>query len=181
MKILLIGSLPKGDEARAQFKDWKVEYEVKIGAVVPDATFLHGDLVSDSIGPELVVGHDLWLVKHADVIVVNASSKIGAGTAQEMVYAKHRKKPVVSVVPKDTHHRRSNVSFRDTIVADWIHPFIFVSSDHIAETIEDAARWIAAFVRTPAPVKDISVFDTAVGQFEKKFSDIVSEYKKRGW
>ncbi|MFA6354109.1 MAG: hypothetical protein WCX12_00245 [Candidatus Paceibacterota bacterium] len=181
VKITLLGSLPKGDEARKQFKDWKIEYEEKIRATIPNSNFLHGDLVSDTIGPELVVGHDLWLIKNSDIIVVNASSKIGAGTAQEILYAKYCKKPVVSVLPKNTHHRRSNVVFQGTAIEDWIHPFIFVSSDYIAETLEDAANWIALFIKTPTPVKGITIFEEVTKQFEKEFPDIVSEYKNKGW
>ena len=89
VKIALLGSIPKGDEARENFVDWKTEYTQAINSAISGAIFLNGDLISDSVGSELVVGHDLWMIKHADIIVVNAPAKIGAGTAQEMVLAKY--------------------------------------------------------------------------------------------
>ena len=57
LKIVLLGSLPKGDEARKTFADWKQEYIEKIKHTIPEAIFIHGDLISDKEGSEVVVGH----------------------------------------------------------------------------------------------------------------------------
>ena len=183
IKIMLLGSIPKGNKERESFFDWKKEYTEKMTKEFPNVKFLHGDLISDKVGSELVVGHDLWLVKHADIIIANAMTKVGAGTAQEMVIAKMFKKPLVAVIPKDTHHRRSNVVFDETLIKDWIHPFLFISSDYVSENIEGAISWIKKYLSNPKSVeiKDISVFDKAIGNFEKELSDIVREYKNRGW
>lgn len=142
LKIALLGSLPKGDEARKDFTDWKIEYVEKISVAIPEAIFLHGDLISDSEGSEIVVGHDLWLIKRSDIVIVNAPSKIGAGTAQEMVLAKQFGKPVISVVPSKTHHRKTNVTFHGKTMDEWIHPFLDLSSDVVVENIEEAIIWI---------------------------------------
>jgi hypothetical protein len=117
----------------------------------------------------MVVGHDLSQIKRADICVVDAREKIGAGTAQEIVIAKHLKKPVVIIIPKDTHHRRANITFHNIALADWIHPFLYVSSDYIAESIEDAASWIARYATSTQsmPIKDLSVFERAIAFYEK--------------
>lgn len=179
MKIMLLGSLPKGDEARKDFVDWKKDYEGKLLEAIPNSKILHGDLISDKEGPEVVVGHDLWLAKHSDVVLINATSKIGAGTAQEMVLAKYFKKPVVSILPRDTHHRRSNITFLGETVEDWIHPFIFVSSDFVAESIDEAISWIKD--SEGKKIKDFSVFEKEISVFETKLPNSVKEYLKRGW
>ncbi|MGH7203272.1 MAG: hypothetical protein ACREHC_02410 [Candidatus Levyibacteriota bacterium] len=88
MKIVLLGSIPKGDEIRKNWTDWKTEYIEKLRKEIPTAHFLHGDLMSDKEGAEVVVGHDLYLIKHSDIAIVHATSKIGAGTAQEILMAK---------------------------------------------------------------------------------------------
>lgn len=75
MKIILLGSIPKGDEIRKKWTDWKTDYIEKISKSIPDANFLHGDLISDKEGPEVVVGHDLYLVKHSDIAIVHAVEK----------------------------------------------------------------------------------------------------------
>lgn len=183
LKVALLGSLPKGDEARKDWVDWKAEYVEKISAAIPEARFLHGDLISDNAGPEAVVGHDLWLIKNADIIVVHAASKIGAGTAQEMVLAKYFHKPVISIVPKDTHHRRSNVVFHGVTIEDWIHPFIYVASDCIAESIAEGIGWTQHFLehQDAVVIKTITAFDEAVALFEQEFPDSIKSYREEGW
>ena len=168
MKITLLGSLPKGDKVRAGWVDWKPEYIEKIAALLPDAEILHGDAISDNVGAELVVGHDLALVKEADLIIVDARSKIGAGTAQEMVIAKYFRKPVVAVISRDTHHRRSNVVFDGQVVKDWVHPFLKVSSDYVADSVDDAVAFAAKFLKNPTEqkIKDFAVFEQAITEFE---------------
>jgi len=173
MKIVLLGSLPKGDKVRAGWVDWKPEYVEKIAASLPDVEILHGDAISDNVGAELVVGHDLALVKEADLVIVDARSKIGAGTAQEMVIAKYFRKPVVAVIPRDTHHRRSNVVFDGQIVEDWIHPFLKVSSDYVADSVDDAVEWADQFFKNPVgfEIRDLSVFERTIAEFKKYEGD----------
>ncbi len=168
MKVVLLGSIPKGDDVRKSWVDWKEEYVRVIKASVKDAEFIHGDAISDNAGALMVVGHDLAQVKKADICVVDARQKIGAGTAQEMVFAKHLGKPVVTVIPKDTHHRKSNVTFHGVTMKEWIHPFLEISSDYVAESIEDAAEWIHGYAELPDnyEVKTLSVFDEAIAYFE---------------
>lgn len=181
LKFVLLGSIPKGDEERKKWTDWKIEYVEKISKAIPQAKFLHGDLISDNVGPDLVVGHDLWLIKNSDIVIVHATSKIGAGTAQEMALSKYFRKPLISIVPKDTHHRRTNVVFHGINIHDWIHPFIYVASDFVAENIEDAIQWIKEFLKNQSEIKDISVFDEKISHFERELSDIVNSYRKQGW
>jgi len=180
---MLLGSIPKGDEARKNFIDWKKEYVEKLTKAIPNVKFLYGDLISDKVGPELVVGHDLWLIKHADIIITHAVPRVGAGTAQEMFMAKVLKKPVISVIPKNTHHRRSNIVFDGTLIKDWIHPFLYISSDLVVETIDEAIPWIKSYTKKPGKIKikDSSVFNKTIKNFEKKLNNIVKEYRKRGW
>jgi hypothetical protein len=168
MKIVLLGSIPKGDDVRKGRTDWKVTYMEVIKSVAPGVTFIHGDAISDNAGPELVVGHDLAQVKKADMCVVDAKEKIGAGTAQEIVFAKYLKKPVAIVIPKDTHHRKTNITFHGVTIEDWIHPFLFLSTDYVADSIEDAADWIKNYIDSPSryPIKDMAVFEEAIKHFE---------------
>jgi hypothetical protein len=183
IKIVLLGSIPKGDEERKAFIDWKKEYIKKITKEIPNVKFLYGDLISDKVGPELVVGHDLWLIKHADLVIVNTVPRVGAGTAQEMIVAKIFKKPVISVIPKNTYHRRSNIIFDGTLIKDWIHPFLLVSSDVIVETVNEAIFWIKSYMKDPRKIKikDFSTYTRCILDFEKKLSSIVKSYKNRGW
>lgn len=167
MIICLLGSIPKGDEERMAWKDWKVEYKEKL-SVIPNIQFTDGDEWKDETRPLELVGHDLNLIKTADVVIVNAETKLGAGTAQEMVVAKYFKRPVITVLPKDTHHRKSNVVFSGTKIDDWIHPFILTFSDAVLENVDKCAEWIQNFSKEPgAKIKDIAVIDEAVTAYQK--------------
>ncbi len=183
IKITILGKVPKGDDVRASFADWKEEYITKITRALPEANILHGDHIRDDAGPELVVGHDLWTVKNADIVIVDAREKIGAGTAQEMLMAKYFNRPLVSVIPRDTHHRRSNITFNGVLIKDWIHPFLDVCSDYVAESIDDAAAWAKRYTddNTHQKIKDITVFTDAIDEFTTKLPDMVKKYQEKGW
>ena len=107
-----------------------------------------------------VVGQDFGYIKRASLIVVNAEEKIGAGTAMEMVTAKYFKKPVITVIPKDTHHRRSNVVFHGKLVDDWIHPFIWHFSDIVVESVDEIEDIKKKLESTE--IKGISIIDEAI-------------------
>jgi len=172
MKVVLLGSLPKGDDKRAEWVDWKKPFVEAIRKELPDVEFIHGDSISDNVGAELVVGHDLAQVQAADVCVVDAAEKIGAGTAQEIVIAKYFSKPVVIMMPPDTHHRRSNVTFHGVEMEEWVHPFLKVGADYIANSIEDVAEWISSYAANPeqATVKDITAYTKAIEAYNSEQS-----------
>lgn len=168
LKICLLGSIPKGDEIRESWKDWKKEYVDKI-STIPDTEFTDGDTWKDEARPFELVGHDANLVKTADVIVVNAEVKLGAGTAQEMVIAKYFSRPVISVLPKDTHHRRSNVVFDGKKMDEWIHPFVLTFSDAVVENIDECVEWIKRLKNSTVQtkIKNISIVDEAIAAYQK--------------
>lgn len=182
-KIYLAGSIPKGDKERDSFYDWKADFRSKISKAIPDVVFLDPDLIRDTVGPELVVGHDLWLIDRADLIIVNIPEKVGAGTAQEMVIAKSFEKPVVTVLPQNSHHRRSNIVFDGETIEDWIHPFLYVSSDVIAETIDDAMDWIKSFTKNLKGFKpkNMAIYRQMVDKFERELDDVYKAYLEKGW
>ncbi len=81
MKIYLAGSVPKGDKASKLFNDWRQEYSGVLKKIFKDAKLIdpyHKKL--DESDCFAVVGGDSLHIKTADLIVVNAEKKIGAGT-----------------------------------------------------------------------------------------------------
>jgi len=160
MRIYLAGSVPKGDEEAKGFDNWRDRYQ-KILKEFFDADFIepyHREL--DEGDFLAVVGQDCRHIKDCALVIVNAEEKLGVGTAQELVIAKYFSKPVISVLPKETHHRRSNVVFHGKTVEDWIHPFIFAFSDFIVENVNEVEK-IKDDVFSLA-AKDISVIDEAI-------------------
>lgn len=160
-EIYLAGSVPKGDKDQENFVDWRARWEQVLTKVFEDTQII------DPYNPDLdegdflqVVGQDFGYIKRAFLIVINAEEKIGAGTATEMVVAKYFKKPVVTVLPKNTHHRRSNIVFHGKLVEDWIHPFIWAFSDFIVESVGSIEKLKEQL--DSCEVKDITVVDQAI-------------------
>jgi hypothetical protein len=175
-KIFLAGSVPKGDSERKQWTDWKTDYK-KILSQFDNLEFLDGDTWKDDTKPFLLFGHAVNLIKTADIVIVNAEKKIGngigVGTAQEIIVAKYFSRPVITVLPKNTHHRRSNIEFNGTMISDWISPFLLSTSDLVVETIDGSLRWIKEYIENPKSkkIKDINIIDDAIEAYLKSESN----------
>ena len=169
VKIYLAGSVPKGDKEAKDFFDWRSDYKKQIEKYINKVDFIdpyeRGEFnESDFMA---VFGADCYHIKNSDLIAVNAEDKLGVGTAQELVIAKYFKKPVITVLPKGTHHRRIDIMFRGQLIADWIHPFLFAFSDLILESISEFN--LTNVDLDKMSVKDIKVIDRAVDIMGKKY------------
>jgi hypothetical protein len=78
-----------------------------------------------------------------------------------MLVAKYYGKPVVTVLPRDSAHRKSNTVFHGRLVEDWIHPFVFASSDNIVES----AHAITLAHLLPESVKGLDMLDRSIEYF----------------
>lgn len=171
-KIALLGSIPKGDDARNEWIDWKTDYK-KVLLQLENVEFVDGDAWKDETKPFLLFGHDLNMIKTSDIVIVNAEKKIGrgigVGTAQEIMVAKYFSKPVITILPKNTHHRRSDIVFDGTLISDWISPFLLSTSDLVVETIRESLSWIKEYVEHPKnkKIKNIRIIDDAIVAYLK--------------
>lgn len=165
MHIYLAGSVPKGEQEARKFVDWRAQYKKVLARLLPDAHCIDPyTRTIDESDFEAVFGSDSKHIKECDLVIVNAEKKLGAGTAMELPIAKYFGKPVITVIPKDTHHRRTNLEFNGSLIADWIHPFIYTFSDVCIESIEHITKeHIAKAQKSP---KTITVIDDAIAHFE---------------
>ncbi|MDP8246651.1 MAG: hypothetical protein P9M00_00785 [Candidatus Tritonobacter lacicola] len=162
----MAGSVPKGDAEAKIFNDWRSKYKQLLQKFF-EADFIepyHKEL--DEGDFLAVVGQDCRHIKDSSLVIVNAEEILGVGTAQEIVIAKYFNKPVISILPKDTHHRRPNVVFHGKLVEDWIHPFIFTFSDFIVESIDEIEKIKGEIFSSK--IKDISVIDEAIHYIDSK-------------
>lgn len=137
LMIYLAGSVPKGDKEAKNYISWRYRYKRALKQIF-DASFIDPYRSDKDEGdPKAIFGEDCAHIKKSDLIIVNAEEKLGAGTAMEIVIAKYFKKPVITILPKDSHHRRTNLFFGGKLVADWIHPFIHSFSDFILESVNE--------------------------------------------
>ena len=138
------------------------------------------DYLGDTIS---VFGRDLMAVRISDFVVVDARHKRGIGVGQEMLFAKMNKVPVIAVAPKNSHYVRGKLEYLGQKVENYVHPFLFCTSDVIVEDFESAAQWIKDFLEKPKAVKDISITEKAIKEYMKKYmaqDDPVNEAIKNG-
>ena len=166
IKVYLAGKIPKGDEI-GQLEDWRAELERQLAATERFEFLSPEDPTLDEAEPRIVFGHDCYLVSRCDILLVNAPEKLGVGTAQEMVIAKYMRKHVYTILPRDTHHRRTNLNMHGRIVADWVHPFIYAMSDAIFESPRDFTDFTAKHPTDllDLPKKSLSEIDGAVAAY----------------
>lgn len=170
--IYLAGKVPKGAEI-GSLPDWRESYSKALQSVPGIEVMTPENPELDESRPMTIMGHDCSLVRSADLIVVNASTKIGVGTAQEMVIAKLWNKPVLTVLPRDSHHRRTNLLMHGRLIPDWVHPFVFGFSDRIFGSESELAPFLCSEEATAVldSPKSIDVIDTAIAEYEDWLGD----------
>ncbi len=160
-KIYLAGSVPKGDTEAKDFIDWRKTYARELEKIIEKVEIIdpfdRGEF--DESNFLAVFGTDCRHIKNCDLVIANdEGSGFGVGAAQELVIAKYFKKPVITILPKATHHRRLNLVFRGQLIEDWIHPFVYAFSDLILEDIKALAGIDFAKIK----IKDISIIDHSI-------------------
>ncbi len=165
MKIFLAGKIPKGKEDNATDFAESIILHIKLKG----AEFIKGEKRDlDESDFFLVFGWDCRHIKNSDIVIVDAREKLGAGTAQEILIAKYFGKPVITILPKGTHHRRTNFEFVGKVIADWIHPFIYSTSDIIVESEKELESAIAKVTSGKVKIKNISIIDDSIKYINEK-------------
>lgn len=165
-RIYLAGKVPKGPEIGV-VPDWRASYMAALSCV-PRLEFLSPEDPSlDESQPLEIFGHDCYLVRCSDIVVVNASTKMGVGTSQEMVIAKYFGKYVYTVLPRDTEHRRSNLQMHGSVIKDWMHPFVVTMSDVVFDDLEGLCAFMVANAESllDLPVKSIEIVEKGIAHY----------------
>jgi len=172
--IYLAGKVPKGKKECEDFVDWRQEFqalcEKNRDSTIQEIVYLDPNAYDYNAMPiEKFFGRDSYLIKKSKLLLVDARQKIGAGTAQEILIAKYFKVPVVTVVPNQSHYKKK--VFVHGEERDYVHPFIFSTSDIIVEDFEEAANWILGYIskKNVIDIKDISVIDKEIEHFYENY------------
>lgn len=164
IKIYLAGKVAKGDEI-GKIENWRKRYKDElIESLKASLVFMDPDdpRLDESDSME-IVGHDCNLIRHCDLIIVNAETKLGVGTAQEMLVAKYFRKYVVSIIPNNSHYSRENLNMHGNIIEKWIHPFMNISSDLVVSSLKELIEnfvYISEQINKD-DIKDIGIIDEA--------------------
>lgn len=161
MKIYLAWKVPKWDKDIVA--DWRAHYRAILKGQ-GDFEYLDPNIPVDESDPIAVFGMDCGFIKASDIIIVNAEEKLWLGTSQELLIAKYFSKLVISVVPKNSAHRKSNLTFHGKFVEDWIHPFLFTTSDIIVESPHE----INLENIKQVPIKNIEIINESIMHFQSR-------------
>jgi len=171
MKIYLAGSVPKGDKEAKSYVNWRKEYFRIISQQINGAKLLDANdfykLEGDS---KALLGAECLHIRESDLVVVNAEEKLGAGTSMELVIAKYFGKPIITVLPKDSFHRRLNLTFEGREVKDWVHPFIDSFSDIIIENVSEVKAAIEKIKNQK--IKEISIIEESIKYVENILNNL---------
>ena len=172
--IYLSGSIQKGHEVGSNI-GWSYEDKETIRQTLEpmEVQFLDPSRRQDDLSDqESVFGRDLTQVFVSDCVLVDARSKRGLGVGAEMMWAKLHSIPVISFCPHETHYRRSGASILGEMVTQWVHPFVYSLSDYVANSLEDACGWIAAYYRGEiTEIKDYKALRQTMEHYKTKHFD----------
>jgi hypothetical protein len=115
--------------------------------------------------PDVMFGRDMYQLRNADFIVVDARERRGIGVGVEMMAARQFNKPVLVVCPSNSHYRRDRLDYRESVVANYLHPHLCSLADVVLEDFSSAGRWIAEFLRQPRPVRGCGLIDAAISRY----------------
>jgi hypothetical protein len=82
-------------------------------------------------------GRDLLQVYMSDVVIVDLRDRKGIGVGAELMFATFFKIPVIALLPNETHYKRTNITYLDQEIDDWVHPFAFGMSSYHCQSLDE--------------------------------------------
>lgn len=119
---------------------------------------------------KLIVGKDCFLIKEADIVIVNLTDDISVGGSQEMLIAKYYKKPLIGLAPRGGKFNKSEKEILGKIYRDWKDSFVSIACDVIVENMDQLADSVKKLSRGKNKIKDISVLDDCLRYYKNAFS-----------
>lgn len=134
IKIYLAGRIPLVGEKGVDH-GWSDKYSKVIKSIVPSAVILNPSkrLINET-DSKAIFGHDLFLIKLSDVLLVNAEIQLGLGTSQELIIAKYFGKLIIAVSPKGSYYCRPYLINGNKASGDK-HPFLNSAVDIMVENL----------------------------------------------
>lgn len=164
------GSIQKGasDVRKICWTDRERE-AVASGAKPATIRFLNpDDPAKDLSDTTALFGRDMFQVRTADAVIVDARERRGIGIGIEMLASRLFGTLLVAVVPNDTHYRMSNVSYRGSTVSDYVHPHLAILADVIVGTFEEAGEWLRDSQTKPVRPKGIDAVFDAISAYKER-------------
>lgn len=124
-------------------------------------------------------GQDCLQVISSNFLVVDLREKRGLGVGAEMMLAKEKGIPIISVCPSGSHYRRSIVFHTGAKNEKWIHPFVESLSDVIVECFNEAGEWIKNYIANPTKIKSGEIIEQSIKDYMDNLLEKDPDFKKK--
>ncbi|MCX6797981.1 MAG: hypothetical protein NTX66_02055 [Candidatus Falkowbacteria bacterium] len=124
-------------------------------------------------------GKDCLQVLSSDFLVADLREKRGLGVGAEMMLAKDKRIPVISVCPAGSHYQRPIVFHEGTVSPEWIHPFVRSLSDAIVNDFRAAGEWIKHFIAEPTNPKSEDIVAASIKEYMDNFFATDLDFKEQ--
>lgn len=155
--------------------DWRdsfcAEIENKTGLEIInlDPTKGYGaDSELDLADRQCVYGRDCFMIRMADLVIVNLTDDLSIGAAQEMLIAKYFKKPLIGIAARGGRFNLGKKELIGKVVQNYIHPFADVPCDALVSTVDEAADIIPKLLKKNYAPKGMDVVEEAIRYYEKE-------------
>lgn len=181
--IYIAGSIQKDkNDANRLFADDKIKADIT-NTLKDYEVIIFDPNKSKTLGSPLArFGKDLLQVSVSNFLIIDCREKRGLGVGAEMMYAKTKNIPVVSVCPPNSHYKKEMHYANGDENLKWIHPFIFSLSDVLVEDFKQAGEWISNYIKNPKKIKSIKITDEGINLYKKDFldndEDFIKQYNK---
>lgn len=125
----------------------------------------------DEYDSRLIFGRDSYMIRSCDVFIVYLSDDISVGGSQEMLIAKYFGKPVIGIAPIGGKFRK-DAEIYGKMYKNHVHPFVNVTCDYLADTVEEAAEHLKTIVRSKKKTPDISVIDRSMQYYAEQYLSV---------
>ena len=123
--------------------------------------------VEDLSDSAALFGRDIYGIRAANAVIVDARQRRGIGIGIEMAVAKLYEKPLVAVVPPESHYQQSDIWLRGGVIEQYTHPHLLGLCDAIVGDFAAAGGWLKDHRRRRAPVKGTEALDQAIEAYER--------------
>ena len=180
LTVYTSGSIKKGNESEKR-KVWTdIERdEVRKGAFPHEVRFFNPDDPVPKLDQALpMFGRDMYQVKIADFVIVDAREKRGIGVGIEMLASRVFETPLIVVAPANTHYRRDKIVYRGGLVENYIHPHLAILADTVVDSFIDAGSWMIRYKNDPYKIKGIDELHIATNEYVEQVFEFDTYMKK---
>ncbi len=126
----------------------------------------------DENDSQLIFGRDCFMIKTADLVIVNLTDDISVGGSQEMLIAKYYRKPLIGIAAKGGKFFRTQKEILGKTYDNWLHPFVKITCDYVVEDIKEAGKIVEHHFDQPEKaVKGLEILDETIQYYQDHFHD----------